>query len=401
MIFNFEKKVLDFIEKNILIVVAAFVTFLGIIVRLSLKDGINGDITTYLIPWYENIKENGGIGKPVFDIAGRVCNYTFPYQFLIYIMTRIPINPIYLYKALSCIFDIFNGAAVAHVIFLLFKDGQENFKARNLSVLGFIIVMIHPIIIANSALWGQCDSIYTFWILMALIEAINEKYIRMFVFYGIAFSFKIQAIFILPFFLFLYFRKRKFSIMYLFIVPLTVILMNIPAFIQGRTIGEAFGIYVDNVGLYSRLALNYPSFWLIFCGDLKDEEYFLVKNFAIIIMVAMLALHMFIWIINKVELSAENIINCAFIIVYTAVIFLPGMHERYGYVYEMLAIIILVNNVTTIIPYLIMVYITLNTYGGFLFHVEENIFWLSFVNCLVYMSYCILNNKKICMGQKD
>lgn len=392
--YKFEEKIIDFIQKNIKYFLMAFILLISIIIRFSLRNCLNIDITDCLIPWYEQIKANGGVtsglSQTIYSARGVECNYTFPYQFVIAILTCFPINPVFGYKIVSCIFDYLNVFAVTYLIYLL-NDKKFGYQA----IIGYCVMLIHPIIFFNSAMWGQCDAIYTFWILMTLIALINQKYVGAFIFYGLALGFKIQAIFFLPFLLFYYIYKKRFSILYFGISFLTVLVMNIPAFLQGRSLGDALSVYYANTSFFKYMAINYPSFWLIVCEALNEEQYLVLKMIAILIAIGVMAIHMYTWIEKKVSLNKTNIVNMAFLLVYTAVLFMPSMHERYGYVYEILAIVILITNVKTFIPYALMMYFTFKIYGAYLFALETNLYILSIINIAVYISYCYFINKNM------
>ena len=92
-----EKKILSKIDNSLPIFVLVFVTALGIFVRFSLRDIVSGDASVFLLPWYEEIAKNG--------LYRQVGDYNLTYQFLIWIMTKIPVTPLYSYKILSSFFD--------------------------------------------------------------------------------------------------------------------------------------------------------------------------------------------------------------------------------------------------------------------------------------------------------
>ncbi len=229
MIFRFEEKALKWMSDHIFPIVFGAAFIVSIIIRLALKDVVTSDATECLIPWYEAIKSNGGIlglGKPIEGL-----NYSFTYQFFIAIMTYLPIKSLYAYKILSVIFDYLLAGAVAYTVF----DITNAHKAEK-ALIAFVLTACSPVVFMDSAAWAQCDSIYAFWVILALIFLTKERYARAFVFYGIAFAFKFQAVFALPFFLFYYFYKRRYSILYFAIIPTMMILLSLPSLIQGRTI---------------------------------------------------------------------------------------------------------------------------------------------------------------------
>ncbi len=104
---------------------------------------------------------------------------------------------------------------------------------------------------------------------------------------------------------------------------------------------------------------------------------------------------MYYWIDKKADLSSKNMVYMAFILAYTTVLFLPGMHERYGYVYEMLAVIILLCNFKTAKCYLGLFFISIAIYGCAIYGTGYNMVVLSIVNLLVYIYYVKLLDGEI------
>ena len=77
-------------------------------------------------------------------------------------------------------------------------------------------------------------------------------------------------------------------------------------------------------------------------------------------------------------------------------LFLPAMHERYGYPYEILAIILAVLQPKTIPLCAGLVGISLCTYGSYLFDTETfSLVTLSVANLLVYGGYVLILNRQM------
>lgn len=131
------------------------------------------------------------------------------YQFLVSIMTYIPIEPLYAYKIQSVIFDYL----LAGTVMLIVRDLSVKNKAEN-GLAAYATVILSPIVFMDSDMWAQSDAIYAFFVIASLYCILKEKYIPSFVLLGIALSLKLQAGFILPFYAFIYFYKKRFSILY-------------------------------------------------------------------------------------------------------------------------------------------------------------------------------------------
>lgn len=391
---KFEKRFLGLIEDNLNYLAIVVVVLLSLFLRFAVRDFELPDMTVYLLPWYEAIKENGGIfsglAKPIYASNGAICNYSLTYQAILAILGYIPIKPMYAIKAFSCVFDYALAIAIGYFVKSISKE-----YADVKGITAFAIVLIHPLVFINSASWGQSDAIYTFWCILSLILLLKEKWAWTFICYGIAFAFKFQAVFFLPFMLFYYFYKKKYSVLYYLIIPVIMIILSVPAYMQGRSIIETFSIYGANVGLYQSIAMGYPTFWRVLSDGLHSEGYYTLSIPAKCATIIILGLIMLWWIKRKIELNRDKTIYAAFLLTYTTVLFLPCMHERYGFLYEVLGLIIVFMNKKTIIPYICMVIVSLMAYGRGIYYSEFPEAALGLANTAVYVMYMIMLNKEL------
>lgn len=378
---SIEKKILEWIENNIIIVAFAAVSVIGLIIRWMAMEYISGDYTEYLLPWYETLQQNGGIK----GLGEQVGNYNMLYQLLVAIMTYIPIEPLYAYKIQSIIFDYF----LAIIVMLFVRDLSEKDKEVR-GIIAYAIVIMSPIVFMDSAVWAQSDAIYSFFVIASLYFLFREKYIPAFILLGIALSLKLQAGFILPFYLFLYFYKKQFSILHFFILPGVMCITSLPNVMMGRNILDVFTNYLEQTSYYEQIARNYPSFWLIFCSEDLGDSYGMVKNIAIMFTLAVLGIMMVCFIAGRISMNKKNQLYIAFLLTYACVLFVPSMHERYGYVYDILAIIIAVINLRTIPSIVVLNLISLTTYGKYLFGNVYNIKLFSTINFISFVVYVMI-----------
>ena len=333
-----EKKIVEKITNNGVLIAFCVLTLMAIWIRFSVKDFESADYKGFLVPWYGHFKTHGGFAA----LKSPIGDYNIPYQFLIAWMSYIKLRPLYLYKILSCIFDfllaVYSGKFVYYIsseragTTRSFKDAISNMTF----VLPYGVVLLLPTVVLNSALWAQCDAIYTFFIVISLFLIYQKKYFFSFVFLGCAFAFKLQAVFILPFFFYLYFREKNFSVLFLLFLPLVDILLAIPSLCMGLRFSTLIDIYINQTGSYHYVYLNYPSFWAMI-GDNYDY----LKPMAIIITLVMLFVGLVYIVRKKVNLkSIDNFLSVACWSVWTCVLFLPSMHERYAYLVEILIVIL-------------------------------------------------------------
>lgn len=384
--FKAEKKFWEWIQKHILLLVVLGVTLISMMIRYSYRELISNDAYWCLIPWYNLIKENGGI----YALGSQVGDYNMLYQFIIAIFTYLPIEPLNAYKLLSCVFDYLLAATMGGFVYFFSKTDRQLKGA-----LAYMLVTMSPLVFLNSSYWGQCDAIYTFFCIASLFAFCKDKYKLTFVLYGVAFAFKLQAVFLLPFFLFAYVIKKNFTALYFGFIPIMMVVLSIPGLLMGRNITEVFTIYFNQTGSYKSIALNYPSFWWLFQSHNMDAFYLNMKKPAMALTVVVIAVFMVVWMVKKIKLDTKNMIYISFLLAYTCVLFLPSMHERYGYLYEILAILVVFLQIKTL-PCMVALYITsFAIYGKYLFMFEINLPVLAIVNVLAYIGYTVILMKEM------
>ncbi len=254
--FKWETTLIAFIKKYYVEIVIVLLFIMGLMVRYAARNVLSSDMRIYLLPWYDEIKSNGGLAS----LAHQVGDYNMPYQAVIALMTYLPIKPIVGYKLFSVIFDLVGAIAAA---LLVYEITHSKLRAKGC----FIIIWLSLGVMFNSAYWGQCDSIYTSFILFSIYALMKRKYPWSFILLGIAFSWKLQTIFVLPVYLLVYIKRKEFSLVNFLIIPMTMIINSFPALLSGRKISEVFTIYFNQVGAFKGMTSNYPNIWAIIPGD--------------------------------------------------------------------------------------------------------------------------------------
>ncbi|MBO7334364.1 MAG: hypothetical protein J6U67_05650 [Lachnospiraceae bacterium] len=380
---SFEAKALKFIEEHLCVFIIILAFLLGAYLRFSMRYFISGDTDEYYLSWYDEIKSLGGFKA----LGTQVGDYSILYQFMLAGLTYLPLIPLYALKAFSIFFDLLLSILLA---FIIGKNTEYGIKG---AAAAFAFAWISPVAAMNSAMWTQCDSIYTFFVILALLYLYREKHVLSMVFLGIAFAFKLQTIFIVPFFLFIYFYKKKFSIFYFLIVPAVMWITTIPGIIAGHGLLDGFEIFFIQKAEYYLMEMNYPGFWMFTSYEtfVEKYEYFdWLYPVGMILTVVVLAGWMAFTIKSKAKMNAVNFIGLALILSYSAVFFLPVMHERYGYIYEILAIIYVFYNRKSAVPLVLLEIISIITYSWYLMFVPRNLTWLAVLNLIVYLWYAIL-----------
>lgn len=303
------------------------ISILAIFIRCMFFNIVSGDYKYFLEGWFNTLKENGGI----FAIKDHIGNYTAPYMLILGILTYIPINSLYTIKIVSIIFDFIGAFVGARIVYKLCKN--EKYK-KLLSLCTYATILFSPTVILNSSAWGQCDMIYATFVLASLLFLFDKKYTKTFIFLGIAFSFKLQTIFILPLYIILYLKDEDMSILNFFIIPITVLVVNIPALLLGRPIETLITQYMTQVGQYKELTMNLTNIYTFVPNYYKVfSTAGIIFTIFIFAMLTMFILSYKFAINNKIilQISILSILICNY--------FLPSMHERYIYIAGILGII--------------------------------------------------------------
>ena len=309
-------------EHNILFYAISFF-LIALLCRLACLGFESGDYITCLKPWFDTFKANR-----LEAIRSDVGDYTVIYKYFILLFTFIPVNPLYSYKFLSIIFDFL--LAVYTGIFIL-KITNSKVKA----LLSYATVLFLPNFILNSSVWAQCDSIFTFFILLSCyyLYLKNEK--KSIIYFTLAFCFKIQAVFFLPV-LIVCLLKKQLSLKSLIWFPIVYLIVILPSILCGMSpIYALFGAYLKQTTSYQSINFNAPNLYIMFNHEFLNQNI----NFMLIGLTLAFCVILAFVFTNDKEDNPRKLILLSYIFTLIVPFILPHMHERYFYLSDLFAII--------------------------------------------------------------
>lgn len=327
-----EKKIIDFITNHYEIFMLIIFLILSLILRKVMINFISGDYYCFLSKWFDNLKANGGI----HGLGSYTGDYNAPYVILLSILTYIPVSSLISIKMLSISFDYLLAFLAAKFVYDICDD--ENFK-KICSVITFLALIFLPTIVVNGSMWAQCDVIYTFFAVLSLYFISKDKFSLSFISYGISLSFKLQAVFILPIFIILYLKKKKFSILNFFWIPIANIVLSLPSIIANKSILGAFTVYLNQMKTYKKLSLNFPNFYELINFNNEFFSANAANIFGITICLLIFSILLYLTLKSKKKLDFKNVLLLSIISTITCVYFLPHMHERYMFMADIICII--------------------------------------------------------------
>lgn len=217
-------------------VVLAALLVVGLAVRVPMLSEQSGDYRAFLLPWYEHLLDAGGFG----GLADAFSNYNTPYLVLLAALTHLPVGPLVGIKAISIVFDVVL-AAFAYGIVRCVRPGS-----RWSPVVAAGVTFLLPTVVLNSAWWAQCDSVYASLCLGSLFFLLRRRTALACAAFGLAFAFKLQAVFFLPALLVLLVVDRR-RLRGLVLVPVTFFAALLPAWFAGRGFASQLSVYPAQV----------------------------------------------------------------------------------------------------------------------------------------------------------
>lgn len=317
----------------------SIITFIAIQLRVSTFPIMSQDFNGFLKHWYKDFYDNGfinGLGKSIGD-------YTPAYVYFIGFLSLFRIEPDSLallsaIKWISVFFDVLM-AFYAFQIAKLFS--KEN---KSISVIVFGVVLLAPTIFLNSAVWGQCDVIYTCFAVMSFYYLLKGKPTLSMILFGVSFSFKLQALFLLPVFIIVALRQQIKIRKFLWI-PLMYVIIALPSVFCGRPFMEIMKIYFNQGKSYQYLSVNGSNFYMFinnsFASDNKTKY---LVDMALYLCLGINGSLLFYFYKSKLKMNKEMIIKLGFLFALTMPYFMPMIHDRYFYVADVFAILYLIVN---------------------------------------------------------
>lgn len=297
-----------------------------LLARLAMLEKETGDYTVFLLPWYQQMQPLS-FAQAMREEIG---NYTMPYRYFIWLMTRVPLPPMYLFKLTTLLFE----PLLAYAVMRLFELRAEK-QSLGGALCAYLLTLALPTVVFNGAYWGQCDAIYTALLLFGLCAALEERPYRAMAGFGLALAFKLQAVFLFPLLPVLW-AARRVRIKHLLALPGAWLAAQLPALLGGCALAHVLSPYFAQLGYSMDLTLNAPSLFQLFVPEQMNPWMF--RNYGIAMaLVAAFGLCALLWRC-RARLTPALLTDAAFLLVLAVPYLLPHMHERYFFAADALSV---------------------------------------------------------------
>jgi Gpi18-like mannosyltransferase len=298
------------------------------------------DARLWFVPWLDIIIDDGAkqaLAEPMPILAEDTNdkgNYSPPYLYVLIAGSVFSgtLASLTIVKMMA----IAGGMICALAMYLLLRV----FVSKPQALVAAVAMLLLPTVAMNTAAWGQADVFYSSFLLVLVLAAFKGNWILMMAALGAALAFKAQALFILPFVLYMVLSRRV--PIWTFILPAVVYACFMaPAWIAGRPALELATIYFDQADTYHRLAMDVPNPWAF-------VEYFGLLPYSVGLVIGLtlaaivglgVAALAFRWRLDGTDLLLLAVTSTALM-----PFLLPKMHDRYFFPAELLAFALAVVN---------------------------------------------------------
>ena len=293
---------------------------LGLIIRLFLFKYHSTDYGGFLIHWINHIK--------TFGIAGfkdDFYNYAPTYIYMLVVVAKTDIYPLYGIKILSVIFDFVTAYFLAQIVFFVTK--KDAFKW-----IAFAVVSVLPTVILDGSFMAQCDSIYVSVVLASVYFLLKRNNLASVALLGLAFALKAQTAIVLPLF-FVYMLRGGIKWYYFLMVPAVFIIMLVPAWAAGRPFFDLLFVYKMQSEYYESIVGFFPNIY-VWIQQLINYD----KNIGMISTALLTLAGGIILSRKRYTFSLESWIQLLFLSAIICPFILPGMRERYMFLGDVVAV---------------------------------------------------------------
>jgi len=260
----------------------------------------------------------------------RIGNYNAPYLYLLLLAAYLPGPLIVTMKLVWTAFDVL-------LAFFTYKLVGLARPGRRIPIVAALITVFLPTVILNAAYIGQVDDMWGSLSVGALYFLLRRRYWWALALCGAAFALKPQAIFFFPVVGLLLLAGRV-PWRTVLAVPAVYLALDVPALLAGRNPRELLTIYSPHrqASVIDQLTYEAPSVYNFIPAT--PDRIGAVKLLGEILLAALVLGIYYVLIARPVELTDDRIVTLGVLFAILVPFLLPGMHERYFFLADVLSV---------------------------------------------------------------
>jgi len=329
---------------------------------------VNSDLQNAFLPWQTYLLEHGR-----WHALQHPFSMYFPAYFDLTAMTSYldgHINRISQIKLLSFVFDIVTAVIAYYLVGRLTRGSMPRGRRSVAQLVAPFCILAGPTVLVNGAVWGQSDIVYTCFLLLSTFSVIVGSGAFAVLFFGLAFAFKLQAIFLSPFIAAMVLQKRI-RWWHLLLLPVGWLAALVPPMLNGARALEFLSLTSSQGETFPTLAINVGNPWII------ADRIHLNVHFGTLVGIALTALLMIaltIWGSQPAFRGARNTLAFATLSLLSLAYVMPKMHDRYFFPAEIFLCILSCVDLAFVLPAALVLTASLICYGNyFLYHVRYSV----------------------------
>ncbi len=299
---------------------------LAFFLRVLMLDHQTADYQDFLSRWVAAFRDNGGFAAIKLPIG----NYNAPYLYFLAAISCLPMPDLYMIKLVSILFDVVLAWGGMRLVRTLCPGRSVR------PLFCFCVLLLLPTALLNGAFWGQCDSLYSGLVLHALACALDGRPCLSAALLGVAFSFKLQTIFLVPLWGALWLTGRM-KFRHLFCFPAGYGAAILPALLLGKPLEDILGVYLGQTAEGAgTLCYNAASMYAFLPYGAEPNERIgalLGIAAAFLLVLALLAGLFFL----RERADSQVLLAAALVMAIGVPFLLPYMHDRYFFLADVLA----------------------------------------------------------------
>ncbi|WP_344650952.1 hypothetical protein [Cryptosporangium japonicum] len=293
---------------------------LAVVIRYACRSYWTTDLDVFG-EWYDQLQREG--------LKAPVGNYNAPFLYLLEIASWFPGATLMKIKLIFVVFDVV-------LVYYVYRTVALTWTGWRIPATAALVAAFMPTVVLNASMYGQCDSIWGAFCVAALYYVLKGNDWAAVAMAATAWAFKPQAVFIFPVFLLavLAGRVRWRAVL---VFPLVYLAWDVPALIAGRDAVELLTIYSNQLDDPSALRRGGPTVYQflhvnVALGVLRNLGYLFAATLTLGVC--------YVLISTRATLDRTRWLTAGAFFAIAIPWLLPGMHERYFFLADVLTLIL-------------------------------------------------------------
>lgn len=330
-----------------------------ITVRILLWPIHNFDVDTAFLPWQQTLISHGRL----YALRQPISDY-FPAYFELTVLTSFlegHLSRIAQIKMIPLCCDLLGVLCSFLLVQCLQRTGRGLIQGVKPRIAAVFVILAGPTVILNSSAWGQTDMLYSALLILTVCLVCSGRGALASLSYGVALAFKLQSVFLGPFYLAMLLRRRI-PAWSLVLLPVGWMAALLPIVLAGGSPVRFLWLPAVQAKEFRYLSTGAPNIWQI--GNVMHVPY----RSGVLIGIALGAAAS-LWLLTlarRIDLGDTRAVAAlAAMSLFTLPYVLPKMHDRYFFAAEVLLAILTCVDLKFLLPAVLLTVSSLISYIGY------------------------------------